>query len=130
MWIFTTVGFFSVVANERPEGGLLVRSRSRKDIDALVAELRAFYAAPELVREHEVIETPRADYPFRIVVDREDFGDWVAQHAEDIDYTNFKGRVEEVQGRAREQLYERVWGVMRSDQERAEQAEWEEGFAP
>ena len=57
MWIFSTVGFFSVVS--AGQGNVQVRARDRRDLERLV-DTFAVRAA--------ILDTPRADYPCRIVI--------------------------------------------------------------
>ena len=108
MWLFTTIGFFSVV--EKPIDGantdapmLAVRSRVPGDLEAL----RDRYM-PEL---SEPIATPRADYKFRAAISHTDFARGLARLAEDIHYDNFKTAVGKAQGYEREHVYHGVWSA-------------------
>jgi hypothetical protein len=108
MWLFTTIGFFSVV--EKPVDGehgvtpmLAVRSRVPGDLEAL----REKYM-PEL---SATIATPRADYKFRAAISHTDFARGLARLAEDIHYDNFKSAVGKTQGYQREHVYHGVWSA-------------------
>ena len=108
MWLFTTIGFFSVV--EKPVDQALsaapmlaVRSRVPGDLDAL----REKYM-PEL---SATIATPRADYKFRAAISHADFARGLARLAEDIHYDNFKSAVGKTQGYQREHVYHGVWSA-------------------
>ncbi len=103
MWLFTTVGFFSIV--QKPDDKFLsVRARVAEDLDRLREEYM-----PEL---SEIVEWPGADYRYRAFISHEDFARGLAKLAMDIDYPNFKAAVGRRQGPDRELLYSRVWGIM------------------
>lgn len=102
MWLLTTRGFYSVVADHYEDGHVLVRARVREDLEAL-ADL-----IPGLV----VQETPTRDYRFRALVDRAAWEDAVTALAQDIDYPNFKDAVAERQGPDRAHVYSGVWGML------------------
>jgi hypothetical protein len=105
MWLFTTIGFFSVV--EKPlagaEGKLQVRARVAADLDAL----REKYM-PELSATQA---TPKGDYKFRAAISHADFARGLAKLAEDIHYSNFKSAVGKAQGAEREHVYHNVWSA-------------------
>jgi hypothetical protein len=103
MWLFTTQGFYSVVAHRRERDKLLVRARTREDIEALREQI------PTL----RVFSDPDADYRWRAVVSRAEWVAALALLADRIRYDNFKAEVDTRQGREREQLYERVWRELR-----------------
>ena len=108
MWLFTTIGFFSVV--EKPIEGaktnapmLAVRSRVEGDLEAL----REKYM-PEL---SEPIATPYGDYKYRAAITHEDFARGIAALTKDIHYDNFKSAVWKAQGYHREHVYHGVWSA-------------------
>lgn len=108
MWLFTTVGFFSIV--EKPIEGaktgvpmLAVRSRVAGDLEAL----REKYM-PEL---SEPIATPRGDYKFRASITHEDFAKGMTKIVSDLHYDNFKSAVGKTQGYEREHVYHGVWAA-------------------
>lgn len=111
MWLFTTFGFFSVVAHRDCPKSLMIRARVRTDLEGFL-----FAAAPSiaLLREPtpEIIETPRADYPFRIVVSRFTFGAILAEYIDNMHYANFKNEIHRVQGSERAENYHDVWEVL------------------
>ena len=103
MWLFTTIGFFSVVADADHPDTLKVRARAREDLEAL-----RDHHLPDL----EIVETDHTDYRYRAFVAHDE---WVhAAHAlaGTIDYPNFKNAVAERQGRERAARYGRVWRTM------------------
>ena len=119
MWSFTEAGFHSVVAYDagrddaglelpadaEPEDLLLVRARAEEDLTNLleVLELPASRAAA----------TPRADYPWRAALSRDEWLRFLATETERLDYPNFKSRVQRLSGSHRHDVYLRVWSVMR-----------------
>lgn len=80
MWLFLADSFLSVVAHRERPDCLLVRSRIRGDIEALIPEA-------------EVTESEDADYRFRAVVLREAVANAAAQRILAIAYPNFKNSV-------------------------------------
>lgn len=99
MWLITTRGFYSVVADRHHDGRLLVRARVREDLEAL----------GDLIPRLRVEETPERDYRFRISVRRDVWTSAAAALAEEIDYPNFKNAVAERQGPGRAHVYSDVW---------------------
>ncbi len=119
MWLLTTTGFLSVVAFDPgpeapalplPDGAgprdlLLIRARVETDLAAMLDAL-------ELPRSRAA-STPTADYPYRAVLTRDEWGRYVSQETQRVDYPNFKARVAELQGGARHDAYLRVWAILR-----------------
>ena len=103
MWLFTTQGFYSVVADRDDPGRVLVRARAREDIEALA----------RLIPDVEPFADDGADYEWRAFVSREEWGRATAELVEAIDYDNFKNAVRDRQGSKREHLYHEVWHKMR-----------------
>src|SRR4051812_47855589 len=103
MWFLTTQGFYSVVEDRDDSRCLLVRARTRADLEALGDQIVGL----------EVLETREADYRWRARVLREEWVAAAAQLAHAIDYPNFKEAVDERQGSRRSSLYLKVWLVLR-----------------
>ncbi len=103
MWLLTTQGFYSVVEDRDDPHWLLVRARTRADLEAL----------GEQVEGLEIFDDPDADYRWRARLLREEWIAAAAQLAHAIDYPNFKQAVDERQGPRRAWLYEKVWLVLR-----------------
>src|SRR3954467_9955631 len=103
MWILSTAGFFSVVAEPDDPERLLVRSRVRADLEAL----RDRYL-PDL----EIVEGAGTDYRYRGFVTRADFEPVAAKLVADIDYSNFKDAVAKRQAHSRAGVYSKVWSVL------------------
>lgn len=115
MWIFHPLGFFSVVAAQGDDGRvdpsrIVVRARDEHHLRALV---RAF---PEL-RGAEVMETPRSDYRWRIVVDWMTWTGVCQGLAAQVDYPNFKNRCGVTCDRRYVRALHRVWTEMLDLQE-------------
>ena len=103
MWLLTTRGFYSVVADLDDADRLLVRARVEDDLLALRDLLPAI--DPWLDRD--------ADYPWRAKVSREDWAAVAAALAGEIDYRDFKNAVADRQGRERAWVYAGVWETLR-----------------
>ena len=65
-----------------------------------------------LACEAEVIATPMADYPYRVIVPREEFAAWLADRAIGVDYSNFKSAVHTHRGSEYAHALTRVWSDM------------------
>jgi hypothetical protein len=96
MWIFLRESFLSIVAHRDDPECLLVRARKRGDIQ------RVF---PDAVETH----TPRADYCYRAKVPRAKVAAALAEHAQSINYDNFKAAVPD---QTRHDAYFTCWSAM------------------
>ena len=102
MWLITTRGFYSVVEHRDDPDLLLVRARTREDLEALRDVL------PDL----DVFSDPSADYRWRALVPRGAWQRAVAQLVAEIDYGNFKSGVAQRAGHERAALYADVWATL------------------
>jgi hypothetical protein len=102
MWIFTTSGFVSIVADRDDPDRLLLRGRVRADLDPLAKEIGA-----------HVHSTPGADYPYRFTASKGDVAEAISRLVNAIDYPNFKDEVAQRQGRGRESAYHEIWAALR-----------------
>jgi hypothetical protein len=122
MWLMTTMGFYSAVC-PRSDGGrgseietdkIMVRARVRSHLEALQVKFPG-------LREAELIETPHADYRYRIIIPKEAWADAVRDMVMEQSYTNFKNAAAEAQGADDggyvHALHE-VWSVMHGLQRR------------
>ena len=100
MWLMTKHGFYSIV--ERKPGEFHVRGRERQDLENLLNGVPL---------DTELFETPEADYRFRIVVDRDAVLSILAFLGDTLDYSNFKGEIDQTPDQSRKP-YHKVWGVM------------------
>lgn len=103
MWIFTTLGFFSIV-QKRGTSSLTVRARAKGDLDVL----RERYL-PALSPTSGKGGT---DYPWRATVQHAEFAEAMKQMVLDVSYDNFKNAVAARQGRARASAYHDVWAAL------------------
>jgi len=108
MWIVTTNGFLSIVQNldsTGPDDALLVRGRVRADLERF-----ADFAARRGARP-AVVESPDADYGFRLTTSREALAAFLVERVAALDYPNFKSEVAKGEpGRAH--LYMDVWSAL------------------
>jgi hypothetical protein len=106
MWIFTKLGFFSVVQkpDDHAEGTLTIRSRVRADLEALRTEY-----IPTL---GSIIEHAGTDYRYRAKASRTDVQAAMAKIVGDITYSNFKNEVAKQQGKSRAATYGKVWSAL------------------
>ena len=75
MWLYTTIGFFSVVAHRDDPGTILIRAHAREHLDAL--------------RRHHLPDLEIAgdgDYGFRALVSRDEWEHAAQQLAQGVDY--------------------------------------------
>jgi hypothetical protein len=104
MWVFLSDAMFSIVQpNEDRPDLLIVRARFENDIQ------KVFPRATVAV-------TPRSDYRYRTVVDREEVAAAMAHEVRRIDYPNFKDSVDG-RDRRRHDAYLGVWTAMYRAQE-------------
>jgi len=100
VWIFTTSGFVSAVRSQS-DRTIIVRSRDRASLASISKKYQT-----------EIKQTPVADYPYRLEISTENFVDWVADQARNIDYPNFKSAVATHRNRLFAKVLGEVWSVM------------------
>lgn len=82
MWIFTRDGFFSVTQNTRTDDNtLMVRARVETDLEKFLQRIKL---------DTEIIETPKSDYRYRVIVPRGLWVKYLTEMVGDLDYTNVK----------------------------------------
>jgi hypothetical protein len=109
MWVFTEEGFVSIV-KDRNGHGMLVRARRREHLVAMLARM-----TPKVRAKLTITASPKADYPFRVLIPRRAVGRFMLTMLRRLDYDNFKSRVHETQpkdGRLHSALMD-VWVAMR-----------------
>lgn len=109
MWVFTTKGFYSAVCvgdygASNPD--IAVRSRVREDL------VRFLDKVEEGEEMFPILELPGRDYPYRVIVPRNVWVQFMTATASEVDYPNFKDAVKGVLGYGRASLYTKVWSVM------------------
>lgn len=105
MWLFTSIGFFSVV-RKTGEQHLTVRARCSADLDRLRQRFMPELSSTSTKGGH--------DYPFRATISQPDFPKGMALLGASIDYDNFKDEVAERMGEERAHLYHHVWSTLRA----------------
>lgn len=110
MWVMTPRGFYSAVQKreDREDKMVTVRARNKGDIDRLA----------DLIDAKPYRQKGYSDYPWRLRCKREAWMAAVAVMAGEVDYSNFKSEVQRVQGKARADVYHRVWSVLLSLEQR------------
>jgi len=105
MWIFTNRGMVSIVAHRSTPCVVLVRARDK-------AHLEAFFSGSHPTPE--IIETPGADYRWRVLCSRDLARSMISRAFSAVHYPNFKNSVKDDR---LHRAYSRVWGVMRDYQD-------------
>src|SRR5947209_1813970 len=112
MWLFTIYGFYSVVQDKKDAQRIQVRARVKDDIERLVEFAKRSGTSEAM----EIISTPRADYAYRVVMNRS-LWEQLARHlTADINYTNFKDAIHGEPDR--DDAYLDVWATMSELQRR------------
>lgn len=101
MWILLNDAMLSIVADRNSHTHLLVRGRSKGDVETI------FPGA-------DVTYTPDADYFWRALVKREDVAKAIADELMTLTYDNFKMSVRE---HFRHEAYVDIWARLRELQE-------------
>lgn len=109
MWIFSEVGFFSVVEDWKDKRVVWVRARWKKDLEQLKVITRNNDIG---FRVRKIMETPDHDYPFRVRMQKRYWAMVLFYLGDNIEYGNFKGAILD-QDPERERVYMRVWSVMK-----------------
>jgi hypothetical protein len=114
MWLTTNRGFFSGIAHRDDPETIMVRARTDRHLEAIMDLL------PEGT---QIVRTPHADYPCRVVISREVWLALVTALAAEVDYPNFKDSVDDrARGKGKKavkdaaydhSVYMSVWSVMR-----------------
>jgi hypothetical protein len=101
MWVFTQNGFLSAVRTSTGSGDFKVRAR---DLESL-RDLAVF-------AEAEIIATPLADYPYRVIVSELVLGGFLMNEIAAADYTNYKSRASVTRGTKFAHACSSVWSTM------------------
>jgi hypothetical protein len=100
MWLFTNLGFFSVV-QEPADELLTIRARVAGDLD----NLKQAYL-PDL---SPIVEEAQSDYPFTARVSHDKFAAALEKIGKAIHYGNFKAEISVKMGKRRAQIYSKIW---------------------
>ena len=101
MWLFTVTGFLSAVQKDPAKPELSVRARDKQSLADLAEKF-----------DLKIIQTPLADYPYRVEIPKEQFAQWVANEVNLISYSNFKNQVAVVRDKEFAKLLGSVWSIM------------------
>lgn len=101
MWLMTKYGFYSIV--QKQSGEYHVRARERQDIENLIKNI----PLPHIT----IKESNHTDYPFRIVVEREDVLTILRFLGETLDYSNFKDTIDQIDDQ-KHKPYHKVWNLL------------------
>jgi hypothetical protein len=101
MWLYTKLGFFSIV-HKPPckKDELLVRTRCREDLEALSRKLSQ---SSDL--KGEIIESKDSDYAYRMVVPRSILAPFMASLIDELDYGNFKATLPHIKRNSKWHAY-------------------------
>ena len=99
MWLFTTTGFISIV--EQDADYLIVRARDRLSLSLLAQSY-----------EVEIRSTPAADYPYRLLLSKDQFKNYLHNQGGLINYKNFKSEVATTRSKAFANILVKVWSAM------------------
>jgi hypothetical protein len=100
MWIASTSGFFSIVQHRDFPDQFLVRARVKKDLE-------------NLFEPERIIQTPEADYHWRVMITKEEASEIFLRQFQEINYPNFKSAIAQTPDqRDKLQAYHDIWGVM------------------
>lgn len=106
MWLFTTMGFFSATLSPEQPDRIQLRARVREDLEK-ICNTYGF--------DREIIETPEADYRWRIILPQDEFAQLAAILASAVYYQNFKGAMADTPDQcAKVPGLHRVWSVARA----------------
>lgn len=100
MWIFTETGFVSAV-RKHGDADLSVRARDRDSLEPLQRQAGG-----------QIVHTPLADYPYRLMVNPSVFAAWLTDSVADLDYSNFKSQVAATRGYDYAHALSGVWSTM------------------
>lgn len=108
MWIASKFGWFSIV---KKTDGWHVRARIRQDLENLIR-------AADICKRWTIIETPKADYRYRIIVTEEGLNKIFLFLKKSIDYPNFKSEIaSNLTQWTKCHAYHRIWSEMACFQE-------------
>lgn len=105
MWLFTKHGFYSATRSATNKGFIQIRARCRGDL----VNLQERFALTG-----KIIETPEADYRWRILCRPSTWEMLAVKLAADVDYSNFKNSVGDDQ---HDKPLMAVWSLMNRFQE-------------
>jgi hypothetical protein len=116
MWLATKFGFFSVVQNSRSRKRgnkwepFVVRARVKRDLEILRKQMWP-EMRPSAIR---IVDTPEADYRYRIEISESEVRDLMLLLAFNVDYPNFKSMIAKTPSQEHKlHGYHEMWHVAR-----------------
>ena len=100
MWMMTSIGFYSIIERDKQ---IQIRARCEKDLDNLCDLMKI---------QEDMIYTSQSDYPWRVIISREEWERIFPKFAQLITYGNFKDMIKDT-NKKREALYHQVWVLLR-----------------
>lgn len=100
MWIFTKMGFLSVVEDPADPGRLAIRARFREDIEDLCRRIAAATGTPTVAWQ----ATRDREYPYGVTCERGTMAGIVEQLVREIDYRQFRHSIRRNAKRERDYL--------------------------
>lgn len=101
MWVFTTEGFVSAVKDWNEPNKLVIRARSAHALSGL----RDMF-------DVEIKHTPSRDYPYRVMVAKAQFEQWLSGEVQAMEYTNFKDAAHSLGDSRYDRALIKVWTAM------------------
>lgn len=108
MWIATRDGFYSAVQSNTDPETLVVRSRVKADARYLAEFVWCRRANRPRKADALIVSYDFSDYPWRVLVSRAEWADFLVQASEEITYGNFKNAVH-ANDHKRAGIYGGVW---------------------
>lgn len=119
MWIFTVDGYYSAVQDKDNPDQIMVRSRIKKDLEAMLAKADLFYPSFK-AEDYEILEWAGTDYAYRVFIPRVVWVAYLAETAHELTYTNFKGAALGFGDSQRSSVYHNIWQLLKDWQDRAQ----------
>jgi len=99
MWLFTTTGFIIIVEHDANQ--LVVRARDSLSLSPLAQSYNL-----------DIRSTPAADYPYRLLLSKDQFKNYLHNQGGLINYKNFKSEVATTRSKAFANILVKVWSAM------------------
>lgn len=117
MWVVSRYGFFSAVCHRDDEEQVLVRARSREDLENLCELAKGWVREPDVkaFEADQIIEMSNADYRYRLIVSADGWREICIAMCDEMDYPNFKNAIGE-DDPERAHVYLDVWTALRQIQ--------------
>ncbi|MFA7331086.1 MAG: hypothetical protein WC326_08440 [Candidatus Delongbacteria bacterium] len=112
MWIHTTLGYYSITQSPLQLGKFQIRARTRAHLENLARHLDE-QIGPKCYLGG-ILETPRADYRWRVVINFARLQTVMGVLMERVDYSNFKAAAQRAlpEDHAYHETLHRTWSTM------------------